>query len=103
MDGNSISRWWYIGYGTSYGGPNWAALWALATQALNGKRTGQAAPLLYNLGASTVYRTNLHDVVTGNNGAGHGPGYKAMKNWDYPTGWGTPNGTPLVDWLKKNP
>jgi subtilase family serine protease len=94
---------WYIGFGTSYGGPNWAALWALATQALSGKRTGQAAPLLYKLGASTVYHANLHDVTTGNNGAGVGPGYKAGKNWDYPTGWGTPNGANLVKWLIANP
>ena len=95
-------RWGYSG-GTSFASPNWAALWALGIQAIKGHRTGQAAPLLYKLAASSVYHFNLHDITTGNNGGGVGPGYKAGKNWDYPTGWGTPNGANLVKWLISNP
>ncbi len=94
---------WYAEGGTSMGGPNWAALWALRGQAAAGKRTGMANTPLYKLGASSVYHDNLHDITTGSNGDGTGPGYKAGPNWDYPTGWGTPNGTPLVHWLAKNP
>jgi subtilase family serine protease len=95
-------QWGYSG-GTSFASPNWAALWALGIQAIKGHRTGQATPLLYKLAASSVYHFNLHDITTGNNGGGVGPGYKAGKNWDYPTGWGTPNGASLVKWLILNP
>jgi kumamolisin len=92
---------WYNGYGTSYGGPNWAALWALAIQARSGKRTGNADPTVYRIGANTAnYKLDFFDVTTGNNGNGNGPGYNAKKNWDYPTGWGSPNGTNLVDYVK---
>jgi subtilase family serine protease len=94
---------WRASGGTSFASPNWAALWALGIQAIKGHRTGQAAPLLYKLAASSVYHFNLHDITTGNNGGGVGPGYKAGKNWDYPTGWGTPNGANLVKWLISNP
>ena len=92
---------WYDGYGTSYGAPNWAALWALAIQARSGKRTGNADPTVYKIGANaTNYKLDFFDVTTGSNGNGHGPGYNAKKNWDYPTGWGSPNGANLVNYVK---
>jgi kumamolisin len=91
---------WYTGYGTSYGAPNWAALWALAVEAKSGARTGNANPTLYTIGASTSYHQKFHDVTTGNNGNGYGPGYNAGPNWDYPTGWGSPNGTNIVNYVK---
>jgi subtilase family serine protease len=94
---------WYSGYGTSYGGPNMAGYWALVLQALKGKTTGDAAPLFYKLGASTSYKTDMHDVTTGSNGAGIGPGYKATKDWDYTTGWGSVNGTKSLSYFEKNP
>jgi kumamolisin len=84
---------WYTGYGTSYGGPNMAGYWALVLEALKGKSTGNAAPLFYKLGASSSYASDMHDVTTGNNGAGIGPGYNATRDWDYTTGWGSVNGT----------
>jgi len=87
-------------YGTSFGGPNWAALWALAIQSKSGVRTGNANPTVYKIGASASYHQNFHDVTTGNNGNGIGPGYNAKKNWDFPTGWGSPNGTNLVNYVK---
>jgi subtilase family serine protease len=94
---------WYSGYGTSYGGPNMAGYWALVLEAFKGKRTGNVAPLFYKLGASASYKADMHDVATGNNGAGIGPGYKATPNWDYTTGWGSVNGTKALPYFKANP
>ena len=94
---------WYSGYGTSYGPPNMAGYWALALEALKGKSTGNVAPLFYKLGASSSYKTDMHDVTTGNNGAGIGPGYKAKVNWDYTTGWGSINGTSALAYFEANP
>jgi kumamolisin len=94
---------WYSGYGTSYGAPNMAGYWALVLEALKGKSTGNVAPLFYKLGASSSYTTDMHDVTTGNNGAGIGPGYKATKDWDYTTGWGSINGTKALSYFEANP
>ena len=94
---------WYSGYGTSYGGPNMAGYWALVLEALKGKSTGNVAPLFYKLGASSSYKTDMHDVTTGSNGAGIGPGYKATKDWDYTTGWGSINGTSALSYFEANP
>lgn len=94
---------WYSGYGTSYGGPNMAGYWALVLEALKGKPTGNVAPLFYKLGASSSYATDMHDVTTGNNGAGIGPGYNATKDWDYTTGWGSVNGAKSLSYFEKNP
>jgi kumamolisin len=92
---------WYYGWGTSYGGPNWAALWALAIQARSGKRTENADPTIYKIGANAAnYKLDFFDVTSGNNGNGNGPAYTARKNWDYPTGWGSPNGANLVEYVK---
>jgi kumamolisin len=94
---------WYSGYGTSYGGPNMAGYWALVLEALKGVRTGNVAPLFYKLGASSSYTTDMHDVTTGNNGAGIGPGYKAKVDWDYTTGWGSVNGTSALAYFEAHP
>ncbi len=94
---------WYSGYGTSFGGPNMAGYWALALEALKGKRTGNVAPLFYKLGASSSYTTDVHDVTSGSNGCSIASGYKATKNWDYTTGWGSVNGTNALAYFEKNP
>jgi kumamolisin len=94
---------WYDGYGTSYGAPNMAGYWALVLEALKGKTTGNAAPLFYQLSASSSYKTDMHDVTTGSNGCGIGPGYNATKDWDYTTGWGSVNGTNALNYFKANP
>ena len=94
---------WYSGYGTSYGGPNMAGYWALVLEALKGARTGNVAPLFYKLAASSSYKTDMHDVTTGNNGAGIGPGYNATVDWDYTTGWGSINGTEALSYFQQNP
>jgi subtilase family serine protease len=90
---------WAGAYGTSFGGPNWAALWSLGLQALKGKRVGNAAPSVYKIlgtGGAT-YTTNFRDITSGNNGY-----YSATKDWDYPTGVGTPKGSQLVNWMKSH-
>jgi len=94
---------WFDGAGTSYGGPNMAGYWALVLESLKGKSTGNAAPLFYKLGASSSYKTDMHDVTTGNNGAGIGPGYNAKVNWDYTTGWGSINGTSALAYFEAHP
>jgi subtilase family serine protease len=91
---------WNDGCGTSYGGPNMAGYWALVLEALKGKPPGNVAPLFYKLGASSSYKTDMHDVTTGNNGAGIGPGYNATKDWDYTTGWGSINGTSALAYFE---
>ena len=94
---------WYSGDGTSYGGPNMAGYWALVLEALKGARTGNVASLFYKLAASTSYKTDMHDVTTGNNGAGIGPGYDATKDWDYTTGWGSINGNNALSYFEQIP
>jgi subtilase family serine protease len=94
---------WYSGFGTSYGAPNMAGYWALVLEALKGKVTGNAAPLFYKLGASSSYTTDMHDVTTGSNGCSIAAGYKATKNWDYTTGWGSINGNSALAYFKAHP
>jgi len=76
--------------GTSAVAPLWAGLIALFNQKLN-HRVGFLNPLLYG---SLVGTDSFQDVTSGNNGA-----YTAQPNWDACTGWGTPNGTKLLDAL----
>jgi pseudomonalisin len=80
-----------------------AGYWALVLEALKGARTGNVASLFYKLAASTSYKTDMHDVTTGNNGAGIGPGYDATKDWDYTTGWGSINGNNALSYFEQIP
>ena len=78
--------------GTSAVAPLWAGLIALINQKL-GKPIGYLNPLLYNqLAKSGAFR----DITVGDNGA-----YKARPGWDACTGFGTPDGTKLLDALSK--
>ncbi len=92
--------WGYSG-GTSFGAPNWAALWALGLQARNGRRAGLQTPYFYLLGNSSDYHEFFFDITSGNNGAGVGPGYDAKRGWDYTTGWGTPDGDRFVNHFRE--
>jgi subtilase family serine protease len=83
--------------GTSAVAPLWAALVARINQQL-GKPIGYLTPLLYTqLGKAGV----LNDVTVGNNDptGGRIGGYSAAAGWDACTGWGTPNGTKLLEAL----
>jgi subtilase family serine protease len=71
---------WYGGFGTSFGAPQWAGIFAQLNQKLGGNGLGLANPRLYQL----CGRNALHDITTGDNGLfSAGPGY------DQVTGLGT--------------
>ncbi len=90
------------GYGgTSFAAPRWAGLIALANQqsVANGKGTlGFLNPAIYNIGVSTSFASNFHDIVSGNNKptAGAGTGFNAVAGYDLVTGWGSPIGPNLI-------
>src|SRR5690242_6096725 len=83
--------------GTSAVSPLWSALIARANQKL-GKPVGYINPLLY----TSLGKTNaFHDVTSGNNDPTGGQlgGYQSAAGWDACTGWGSPDGTNLVNAL----
>lgn len=73
--------------GTSAVAPLWTGLIALTNQKL-GKPAGYLNPLLYGLPATA---DDLHDIMSGNNGA-----YSAGPGWDACTGLGSPDGVKLA-------
>jgi len=84
--------------GTSAVAPLWAGLIALLNQSI-GSAVGYLNPLLYGLpAASGVFRdiTAGNNDITGNNGP-----YKAGPGWDACTGWGSPDGTKLLNALSE--
>jgi kumamolisin len=86
VDGQSLT----VG-GTSAVAPLWAGLLALINQQL-GKSVGFLNPVLYQqIDQARVF----HDIVSGNNN-----GYAAGPGWDVCTGWGSPNGTALLQALQ---
>jgi len=78
--------------GTSAVAPLWAGLIARLNQKL-GHPVGFLNPLLYG---SLAGRGVTHDVSGGNNGA-----YSARPGWDACTGWGSPDGTRLLQALTR--
>ena len=91
------------GWGTSFSAPLWAAFTALANQqaAANGlPRLGYLNPLIYQIGQSSFYTAAFHDITTGNNTNSYSPtNFFATTGYDLCTGWGTPNGTNLINLL----
>ncbi len=80
--------------GTSAVAPLWAALVALINQRLKSEGMGPVGfvqPLLYS---STIRSAAFHDITAGDNGA-----FAASPGWDACTGWGTPDGSKLLDLL----
>jgi subtilase family serine protease len=85
------------GGGTSYAAPLWASLMALVNEqslANGGAYMGFFNPTLYNIGVSSSFTTDFHDIIKGNNGA-----YNAVAGYDLVTGWGSPNGVNLINAL----
>jgi subtilase family serine protease len=83
--------------GTSFAAPMWAGYVALANQQLkaNGYSTlGFINPYLYSFGVSSSYHTDFHDITSGKSGS-----YSAVTGYDLVTGWGSPNGTGLINAL----
>ena len=82
--------------GTSFAAPMWAGYLALANQqemANTGKTLGFINPTLYTIGLGSSYATDFHDITSGSNG------YSATKGYDLATGWGSPNGSGLINSL----
>jgi len=82
--------------GTSFAAPMWAGYLALANQQslINGnKALGFINPTLYSIGEGSSYNTDFHDIVSGSNGLSATGGY------DLATGWGSPNGSGLINAL----
>jgi len=93
VDGTS-----FTGNGTSASSPLWAGLIAIINAAL-GVNVGFVNPALYAVGLA-----GFNDLTgsagpkdNGNNGVS---GYPAGMGWDACTGWGSPNGTALLNALR---
>jgi uncharacterized repeat protein (TIGR03803 family) len=93
--------------GTSAAAPLWAGFAALVNQqaAANGQPgLGFLNPAIYAIGESSNYASAFHDIVTGNNTDGLSPtNFFAVPGYDLCTGWGTPDGTNLINALRPTP
>jgi subtilase family serine protease len=83
--------------GTSFAAPRWAGFLALVNQqaVTNGSSTlGFINPTIYSIGKGASYPEDFHDITSGSNGT-----YSAVPGYDLVTGWGSPNGTGLINAL----
>jgi uncharacterized repeat protein (TIGR01451 family) len=89
--------------GTSCAAPLWAAFTALVNEqsALNQRGpAGFLNPALYALGLGADYGAYFHDITTGNNtNLISRDKFYAVQGYDLCTGWGTPNGTNMINAL----
>ena len=89
--------------GTSCAAPLWAGFTALVNQQAAAVGLGPVGFLnsaLYTIGKSPNYTTAFHDTITGSNTWAGSPNlFFAVPNYDLCTGWGTPNGTNLINML----
>ena len=82
--------------GTSFAAPMWAGYLALTNQQalLNGNSVlGFINPAIYTIGLGADYDSDFHDITSGTNG------YLTTKGFDLATGWGSPNGSGLLNAL----
>jgi len=82
--------------GTSFAAPMWAGFMALVNQqaVANGNPTlGFINPIIYPIGVGSGYGNAFHDITSGNNG------FPAVAGYDLVTGWGSPNGSGLINAL----
>ena len=84
--------------GTSFAAPMWAGYLALANQqaAANSESIGFINPTIYTQAAQggTNYSSIFHDITSGTSGS-----YSAVTGYDLVTGWGSPNGSGLINLL----
>ena len=83
--------------GTSFAAPMWAAYIALANeQSVNngGSTLGFIDPTIYPQNLTSAYATDFHDITSGTSGS-----YSATTGYDLVTGWGSLNGTGLINAL----
>ena len=75
--------------------------WPIEQAAANGRPPlGFLNPLIYNIGTNATYATAFHDITTGNNTNSSSPNrFFAVPGYDLCTGWGTPNGSNLINAL----
>jgi hypothetical protein len=90
--------------GTSFASPEWAGFYALANQqaaTLGQPPLGFFNPALYAIGKSASYTQCFHDITSGNttNGASGPDRFLAATGYDLCTGWGSPNGSNLINAL----
>ncbi len=89
--------------GTSCAAPLWAAFTALVNQqgAINQRASvGFLNPALYALGLGANYAATFHDITSGNNtNLSVANKFYAVAGYDLCTGWGTPNGTNMINAL----
>jgi hypothetical protein len=90
--------------GTSAAAPLWAGFMALLNQQANanGRSTlGFLNPIIYGIGnTNSNYSTMFHDITTGNNtNSGSPANFFAIPGYDLATGWGSPNGSNLINFL----
>jgi len=90
--------------GTSCAAPLWAGFTALINEqaAANGRPPmGFINPQIYALGLEASYTMGLHAITTGSNVPPYSTSGKfpAVPGYDLCTGWGSPNGTNLINAL----
>jgi subtilase family serine protease len=82
--------------GTSFAAPMWAGYLALTNEqaVTNGDAPpGFIDPTIYPLGLGSTYDTLFHDITVGSNG------FPATTGYDLASGWGSPNGSGLINAL----
>jgi subtilase family serine protease len=83
--------------GTSFAAPMWAGYIALVNQQLasNGEPPiGFINPTIYSQSVTSAYGSEFHDITSGTSGS-----FSAATGYDLVTGWGSPNGTGLINAL----
>jgi subtilase family serine protease len=89
--------------GTSCAAPLWAAFTALVNQhavAHSQTTVGFINPAIYAIGQGAGYTSDFHDITTGNNtNSSSHTKFFAVSGYDLCTGWGTPNGTDMINAL----
>jgi len=91
----------FIGVGgTSLSAPRWAGFLALANEQANGTPIGFLNPTIYTLGQGANYNLDFHDITSGDNFNSGSPSlFTALTGYDLVTGWGSPNGSGLLNAL----
>jgi uncharacterized repeat protein (TIGR01451 family) len=89
--------------GTSAAAPLWAGFTALVNEQATNRdlpSVGFLNPSIYAIGLSANYTNCFHDITTGNDtNLVVGNKYFAVPGYDLATGWGTPNGSNLINAL----
>jgi hypothetical protein len=92
--------------GTSCAAPLWAGFMALVNQQAEADGlppVGFINPAIYAIGTGTTYSASFHDITTGNNETHFSPFlFSATAGYDLCTGWGTPNGSGLINALTRS-